>query len=509
MSNSSRIVKNTLALYGRSLIVLVVSLYTSRVILNALGVEDYGLYSVVGGVISMLGFISGTMQATYQRYFNVAMGEGREQDIRDLFRSSLTVQLLLVIVVVVLAETLGLWFLSNKLVIPEGRMPAAQILYQITIASFVISTFKAPFVAIITAYEKMGIYAVFSIVEITLKLVVVFIVMTVDYDKLILYSCLLLFTTLVDFSLYVFYCKLKISTTNIGLDWNKGALKQLFSFSIWSTISTLAYTLKGQGLDILLNLFFGTVVNAARGVSSQVLHAVNMFIQNFQTAFRPQLTQLYASGDYNAAMQLYYGATKLSYYLIFTLSLPIIIETPFILHLWLGNAVPEYAAVFTRIVLLTAFVSSFANPTSCIAYATGNIKRFSIVVSFFNLLILPVAYVFLKLGYGPSSALLVSLILTVIVQITRLMVVARITVLKMGDYMKNVVLPVSLYSLLCLAGPIALWYILTEGWLRFLLVALLSVLSSLVFAWLVGLNQIEKTFVLSKIRSIKVRASKE
>ena len=501
-SNSGRIVKNTVALYGRSLIVLAVSLYTSRVILNALGVEDYGLYNVVGGVIAMLGFLNTTMQATYQRYFNVAMGEGHEQEVKPLFQMALTVQLLLALAVVVLGETLGLWFLNNKLVIPEGRMHAAQILYQVSIVSFVISVFKAPFGSLITAYEKMSIYAVFSIIETFLKLGIVFVVMVAQCDKLILYSFLILLVTLVDFSLYVVYCNRKIPTTSIRFNWSKGTLKKMLSFSVWSTIDALAYTMKSQGLNIVLNLFFGTVVNAARGVAYQILNAVNQFIRSFQTAFRPQLTKLYASGDYTAAMRLYYGATKLSYYLIFTISLPILLETPFILHLWLGNAVPEYSVVFTRIILLTAFVSTFANPTTGIAYATGDIKKFSILVSIFNLMIVPVAYLFLKLGYGPASAMVVSLVITIVVQVIRLIVVSNMTVLKVGDYMKHVVFPVSVYSLLCVAGPVLVKYFMPSGWLRVLLVLVVTAISSLGFAWLVGLNEEERKFVSSKVKSI-------
>lgn len=501
-SNSGRILKNTVALYGRSLIVLAVSLYTSRVVLNTLGVEDYGLYNVVGGVISMLGFLNVTMQATFQRYYNVAMGEGKEHEVSTLFRTSLTVQLILALVIVVLGETVGLWFLSNKLVIPEGRMEAAHILYQVTIAAFLLTIFKGPFAALITAYERMGVYALFSIIETVLKLGIVFVVMVAPGDKLILYSLLILLIHIVDISLYVAFCIKRIPTTDIGLNWSRVYLKKMLSFSAWGTLDALAYTLKSQGINIVLNLFFGTVVNAARGVAYQVMNAVNQFIRSFQTAFRPQLTKLYASSDYDATRRLYYSATKLSYILVFTISLPILFETPFILHLWLGNIVPEYAVAFTRIILLTVFVDVFANPTTAIAYATGKIKGFSIVVSFFNLMIVPVAYLFLKNGYGPTSAMIVSLVITIIVQIVRLIVVADLTVFKVGNYLKQIVLPLIGYTILCVLMPIALKFSLDKGWLRFVLVLLVSVVSSVGFAWLVALNKNEKQFAMSKIKRI-------
>lgn len=507
-SSSGRIIKNTVALYGRSLIVLAVSLYTSRVIINALGVEDYGLYNVVGGVIAMLGFLNTTMSATYQRYFNVAMGEGREQDIKILFGASLTVQFLISLVIVVLGETLGLWFLCNKLVIPEGRMGAAQVLYQVTIVSFIISVFKAPFVALITAYEKMSIYAVFAILESILKLAIAIIIQYVSGDKLICYSFLMLLITFVDLFLHFIYCKKKIPTTIVRFNWDKGILKNMFSFSTWSTLGAFSYTLKSQGLNIVLNLFFGTVVNAARGVATQILHAVNQFITSFQTAFRPQLTKLYASGDYNAAMKLYYGATKLSYYLIFTLSLPILLETDFILRIWLGDNVPEYATVFTQLILLTAFVSVFANPTSCIAHATGNIKVFSIITSSVTLLIVPAAYLFLKLGYGPASAMIVSLVITIVVQLIRLVIVSHITVLKVGDYLLRVVLPIAIYTTLCIIAPLYIKNTMDEGWLRLLVVIFVSIVFSLGLAWLVGLNKVEKDFVMAKINKLFKKGKK-
>lgn len=502
-SNSSRIAKNTLALYGRSLIILAVSLYTSRVILSVLGVQDYGLYNVVGGVISMLGFLNHTMQATFQRYFNVAMGKGNEDEVKTLFRTSLSVQLLLALVVVVLGETIGLWFLSNKLVIPEGRMDAAQVLYQITIVSFVLSVFKSPFGALIIANEKMGVYALFSVLETLLKLVIVYALLVTPGDKLIIYSLLNLLITITDFLLYVFFCKKKIPATSAHFSWEKKKLRGMLSFSTWATMDMLAYTLKGQGLNIVLNLFFGTVVNAARGIAAQIMNAVNQFISSFQMAFRPQLTKLYSSGDYEAALRLYHSATKLSFFLIYTISLPILLETPQILHIWLGNNVPEYTVIFTRLILLTAFVSAFANPTSCIVYAAGNIKVFNIVVSTVNLMIVPVAYLFLKLGFGPASAMAVSLVITILVQFIRLIIASKITEIRMWDYTKSVVFPVVVYSALCIVAPLAIKHALSSGWLRLIVVVAISVVSSLGFAWLVGLNKIERKFVLSKIQGIK------
>ena len=416
-SNSTRIAKNTFFLYIRSFFVLLISLYTSRIVLRELGVEDFGIYNVVGGVIGMISFLNSSMASTYQRYFNFEMGKKNEKGLADLFKSSITVQLIYAAIIVIIAETIGVWFLNTQLVISPDRMIAAQWVYQISILSFVITVFQAPFTALIISNEKMNIFAIVSILDAVLKLLIVFMLPYFDYDKLIIYSFLLILITLLNFLIYIFVCKRKFSTCVISFNWNRENLKSLFSFGSWTMIDSLSQALKSQGLNILLNIFFGSVVNAARGIAYQVLNAINQFVQNFQTSFRPQLTKSYAEGDLDYMYKLYYSSTKISFFLLWCLSLPIIIETPAILGLWLGDNVPEYTIVFTRIILLTALVSAYANPTSGIAYATGKIKTFNILVSGLNLLIVPIAYLFLKLGFGPESAMIVSLIMSVIVQI--------------------------------------------------------------------------------------------
>ena len=505
MSNSSRIAKNTLYLYFRSLFVLFISLYTSRVILRTLGVVDFGIYNVVGGVIGMLAFLNSNMQATYQRFFNVEMGKGNMAEVKSLFLSALTTQSILAIVIVVLAETIGLWFVENNLVIPTERMNAAFWVYQSAVLSFLISIICAPFGAAITSFERMGAFAVISMIDAVLKLGIVLLLEYIPYDQLISYAFLLLSISFLNCLFYISYCKRHIPSISIGWNWNRDNLRSMFSFSGWSLIGLLAQTLKTQGINIVLNLFFGPVVNAACGVSYQVLNAVNQFIQSFQTSFRPQLTKSYASGDYDYMKHLYYSSTKISYYLIFTLSLPIILETPYLLHLWLGNHVPDNTIVFTRLVLLTAFVSAFANPTSCIAYATGRIKWFSIVVSGLNLMIVPIAYLVLCVGYGPVSAFVVSLVMTVLVQVVRIIVTSKLTVITLSDYFFQVVLPAVTYSLLTPWMAYAFVKTMPLGMIRLILTCILSLVSSLLFAWFVGLNRQEKQLALSKLKFLHVR----
>ncbi|MBR6641116.1 MAG: hypothetical protein IKL08_02855 [Clostridia bacterium] len=284
-SNSTRIAKNTFFLYIRSFFVLLISLYTSRVVLRELGVEDFGIYNVVGGVIGMISFLNSSMASTYQRYFNFEMGKKNEKGLADLFKSSITVQLIYAAIIVVIAESVGLWFLNTQLVISPNRMVAAQWVYQISILSFVIIVFQAPFTALIISNEKMNIFAIVSILDAVLKLLIVFMLPYINHDKLITYSFLLITITLLNFLIYIIVCKRKFSSCVISLNWNKENLKSLFVFGSWTIVDSLSQALKSQGLNILLNMFFGSVVNAARGIAYQVLSAVNQFVTNFKHLF--------------------------------------------------------------------------------------------------------------------------------------------------------------------------------------------------------------------------------
>ena len=501
-SNSTRIAKNTFFLYIRSFLILIISLYTSRVVLKALGVEDYGIYNVVGGVISMLSFLNTSMSATYQRYFNYEMGRKNEKSLSNLFKSSITVQIIYAIVIIAIAETLGLWFLNTKLIISPDRMVAAQWVYHISIISFVIVVFQAPFTALIISNEKMNIFAIVSIFDAILKLLIVFLLPYINYDKLIVYALLLISITFLNLIMYIVVCKRKFSTCKISLNLNKENLKSLLSFGGWGMIGSLAYTLKSQGINLLLNIFFGPVVNAARGIAYQVLHAVDMFAHNFQTSFRPQLTKSYAEGDLSYMYKLYYSATKISFYMLWCLSLPIIIEAPKILSLWLGDNVPEYTVIFTRIILLTALVSAYANPTSAIAYATGKIKIFTIWVSGLNLLIVPIAYLFLKLGYAPQSAMIVSLMMTVLVQVVRLLIIRKIIPFSIKTYTKKVFIPTLIVFTLSPIIPCICKYNFPDTYISTFAICIISIISVGIITWLIGLDSNEKDLLVSKIKIV-------
>ena len=507
MSTTSRIATNTVFLYLRSFLVLMITLYTSRKVLEILGVVDYGIYNVVGGVVGMMSFLNTSMASSYQRFFNYEMGRNNNAKLADLFKSSLTVQLLYVVLTILVAETLGLFLLEHKLVISPERIDAARLVYHISILSFALTMFHTPFIALIISYERMGIFAYISILEAVLKLAIVYCLNLFDFDKLVLYSLLGLGVIFSNTIIYALVCKHKFSVCELKLNWDKNKLKELANFGGWGMMGSLAITLKNQGMTILLNMFFGTVVNAAQGIANQVMNAVNQFVTNFQTSFRPQIIQLYASGEMDSMYKLYYAATKISFYLIWCISLPIMLNISTILSLWLGkNNVPEYTGIFTIITLLITTISAYANPTSCIAYATGRIKWFTIVVSGLNMLILPVSYIVLRMGAAPQYALVISLIMTIMVQVVRLFVLRRLEQsFSISKYFIKVVLPTIVVAVISTILPLTIKLYVEESTSMALLVAAIAILSVLFSIILLGLTKEERYMLQSKVRQFIYR----
>lgn len=505
MSNSSRIAKNTLFLYLRSIVILFISLYTSRIILQALGVEDYGIYNVVGGVISMIGFLNASLTNTYQRYYNYEMGRKNIPAVMEYFYSALGAQFLMALGIFLVAETIGIWFINTQLTIPIERMFAANCVYQVSVLSLLLVMFQAPYGALIISYEKMSVFAYISIFDAVLKLLIVFVLLYLEGDRLIWYSLFLLGIGVMNLFLYVIYCKKYFYIGKLRISWDKSRIKSMFGFAGWNVVDSLASTFKSNGLNMLLNIFCGPVVNAAYGLSHSVMSAVSQFVTSFQMAFRPQLTQLYAANEFTAMYKLLYSATKLSYFLMLLLSLPIIFETPTILRIWLGDNVPEHTVAFVRIVLVISWVSSFANPASCIAQATGQVKRFVLSVSTITIMILPVAWIVLKEGTKPEAALLVSLTMLIMAQVSRLITLKRLLPFSIWNYMKKVVAPCIAVFLFSITIPLLITHVMEQTFVRLLIVCVLSVVWTCLTVWFWGMNVEEKELVKKRVFARRFR----
>lgn len=505
LANNKRIAKNTLMLYIRMLFTMGVSLFTSRVILQTLGVEDYGVYSVVGGIVSMFTFLNGGMVSATQRYLTFEIGRGNNQRLSKVFSTSLQIHALIALLVVLLSETIGLWFLYDQMVIPDDRLTAAFWVFQSSVIGCVVSIMSVPYNADIVAHEKMSAFAYISIVEISLKLLIVYLLYVSPFDKLIVYAALLLSVQILIRWIYARYCNKHFSESHYQHSIDKLLFKEMFSFAGWSFWGNLASVLYTQGLNMMLNVFFGPIVNAARGIAVQVQSAVTQFVSNFQVALNPQITKTYASGELDKMHSLMFRSARFSFMLLFCLSLPIIIETNYILTLWLG-VVPENTVIFTRIIIAISLIYTIANPCVIANQATGKVKVYQAVVGGLLLLILPISYIVLKMGAPAYSVFIVHFCVESVAQFARMYMLRNMIDLALLSYVKNIYLPIMGVVLLSLVLPMLVYNNMQEGIIRLLAVGITCVVSVAITSLFIGMTRNERTFLIDKsLRVLKIR----
>ena len=499
-NNNKQIAKNTLLLYFRMFFIMAVTLYTSRVVLKTLGVEDFGIYNVVGGIVAMMGILNGAMSVSTQRYLTFELGKGDMVRLKQVFSTCFLIYLLLSGIFLVLAETIGLWFLNNKLVIPEERMVAANWVYQFSIISCINTLMANPYNAVLIAREKMNIYAYISIVEVILKLVIVYLLLIIPFDRLVVYGGLFLCMSIIVTMIYRIYCIRHYEESRFQFYWDKPLFMQLMSYSGWNLFGSLSGLVKGQGLNILLNMFFSPAVNASRGIAYQINNAITQFFTNFYTAVRPQITKYYAQNDLENMFKLVFRSSKFSFYLIFLLSLPIIIEAPYIIQLWLGQ-LPDYVVPFTRMIVLISAIDSMASPLMTTCHATGKIKLYQSVVGTLIICNVPISYCLLKfLDCSPNAVFAVSLFLSTIALFLRIWIVKHlISSFPVWGYIKDVLCLSVGIALLSAILPTALHLVLSTSFLSCCIVVAASVLSTLGFIYILGLTHGEKKVIKEMI----------
>lgn len=424
-----------------------VSLFTSRIILNTLGVEDFGTYNLVGGIVVMFSFINTAMLGATQRFLNFEMAKNSDEAVNKVFCVSMNAHILIILVIIFLSETLGLWFLNYKLNIPGDRMFASNIVYQFSLLAFCFNILKVPYNASVIAYEKMSFYAWISIVEVILKAIIVYLLLLFDYDKLILYSILVFAVSILIFLAYRYFCRRLFTSCKYRFVNDKTLFKELVSFSSWSMFGNLALIGSNQGVYMILNIFLGVAINAAMAIAAQVNMAVFSFVSNFQMAFNPQIIKTFASNDIKAHEKLVFQASKFSYYLLLILVIPILFNTAYILQLWL-KIVPEYAVEFTQLMLVFSLIDALAGPFWVSMYATGKIKKYQIGVSLILFLNLPIAYLLLNQGYSPVYVIIAKIILNFILFMFRLILIQRHIKFSLIEIIKKVYLQVILVSAL-------------------------------------------------------------
>lgn len=485
-------------LYIRMLLVMLVALYTSRITLNVLGFEDYGIYNVVGGVIVMLSFLNAAMVQATQRHLAYELGLKEKGNISQIFSTSLQVHGTIAIGIIIVAETLGLWFLNTQMTIPEGKMGAANLVYQISIINFALSVFFAPFNASIIAHEKMAIYAYVGIIEVVLKLLVSVSLIWIPFDKLQLYAVLILAVHVIVAGIYFVYCQRHYEECRFKLMWDKRKYIGMFSFGGWNIFGSCAWIGRSQGMNLILNMFFGPVINAAYGIANQVNVALNGFVQNFMTALNPQLVKSYASNDFDNFNRLLDQGCKFSFLLFFLLAAPILFVTEPLLTFWLKN-VPDYSVIFTRLIVIITLIDSYTYAIGGAVQATGKIKMYQIVVGLTILLCVPVGWVALKMGYPPYSVFIVVVVSYLFTMTERLLIMKKVVPsFSVRRFILNVFQPTLLTAVSTWIVCQGLSYIQPN--LNFILLGAESFFAVCLLTYFIGLTSKERKLVTQNIK---------
>lgn len=474
-----------------------IALYTSRVVLNTLGVEDYGIYNVVGGLVSMFGLLNGSMSSATQRYITFELGKGNVESLRKVFSISLQIHALIAVLTVLLIESVGLWFLYNKMTILPERMTAAFWVLQASAITFVFSIMSVPYNADIVAHERMSAFAYISILEAVLKLGIVFILVAFPFDKLIVYAILLAVVQLSIQLCYMLYCRKHFEESKYlhVKDWQM--FREMTSFAGWNMFGGLSSISFNQGISMLLNVFFGPVVNAARAVATQVQAAIQMFITNFQMALNPQIVKTYAKGEFEAMHTLMYRSSRFSFFLMYLISLPVLLEAPLILQLWL-KTVPDNTVIFLRIIICITLLYTIINPILVANNATGKVRTYYIVCGCMMISILPISYVVLRMGFPAYSVFVVHFVVEFITQIVRLFMVRGRLQLPIRKYVKNVYLPIIWVITASTIIPLGVYCSVQGEAFRFIAVCITSVLSVGICSFLIGLSKSERDFFVAK-----------
>ncbi|MGL5704673.1 MAG: oligosaccharide flippase family protein [Tannerellaceae bacterium] len=468
-ANTKRIAKNTGLLYIRTLLTMFVSLYTSRVVLNTLGVEDFGIYNVVGGIVVMFSFLNSAMSSATQRYFSFELGQGNTDQLKKLFSITVNIHFLIAIVITILAETIGLWFLNTKLNIPADKMYEANWVFQFSIATFFLTVISVPYNAAIISHERMGVYAYVSIIEVLGKLVIVYILLLTKNERLIWYAGMLFGIALCVRVFYGIYCSRKFSECRFIWVNDKSKSIELIHYAGWNLFTNLSWVIYSQGISFFLNIFFGLSLNATNGIGNQVSSAISSFVANFQTAINPQIVKSYASGDLLFMRNLILQGSKLSFFLLLIVALPVIYNIDFILKIWLEN-VPDYTSIFTILILANSLIKSLSVTLATSVQATGRIKMYQLTTGIFLMTNIPVSYIFLNIGFPPQIVLYVMIVISCMSLFTELVIASKLNVINLKIYLYKVVFRV---SVVCLFSFILLRYLLliveVEGIIGFVL----------------------------------------
>lgn len=504
-SNNKRIAKNTFFLYVRSFAIMFIKIYTVRVVLLALGAENYGIYNVVGGIVVMFTFLNKVLATASQRFFAFELGRNNQERLKQVFNITQILYVLLIIIIVIGTESVGLWFLHNKAVIPLDRMYAANWVFQFSVLSFSITLFSTPYLAIIIAHERMNVYAYVGILDAVLLLLLALSLRFLSFtmDILIVYGLMKLFLSIIIHGIYIGYALKKYRETHFCFYWEPTLAKEILSYSGWNVFGSMAGIARSQGINMLLNVFFNPAVNAARGVAYQVHNAISHFAHSFYTAVRPQITKNYAKGDMSATLSLVFSSSKYNYYLLLFVAAPIMIFAAPILELWL-DVVPEHTLMFTELVIIVTMIDSMSYPLMTLAQATGKVALYQSVVGSLILLNLPISYYFLKHGYPPEVTMVVSVCVSTLALFARFLILRHIVGFPIRKFAAKILLPITLPTVLCYGLVYLLSITLlpkSESTLFLIMKLVVSVLITICVIVFTGLTKKERNMLFNMVQS--------
>ena len=498
INDNQRIAKNTIMLYIRMIVLMLIGLITSRVILQALGVVDYGINSVIAGFLSMFGIITSSMSSAISRFITVELGRGQLERLKLVFSTSITVQLFMGILIVVLIETFGMWFVTTQMQIPDGREVAAQwCLHCATLATF-ISLMNIPFNSAIVAHEKMSAFAYMTILDAILKLSICYVIYISPIDKLVTYAILSVCVSIITTFIYWIYCLRKFEEISISFLFDKVLFKEMWGFAGWNLFAQTAWILNTQGINMLMNIFFGVVVNAARGVAVQVNGIIQNFVNNFMMALNPQITKSYAAGDKDTAFRLACRGCRFSFYIMYFLALPIMIESHQILELWLGTP-PEQADVFVVWTILSTLATLLGNTMVTLQMAHGDIRKYQLWITAFGCIPFPLTWIVFKMGGSAIVAYYIYVVVYWGLIFVRYYLVHDKTGISANMYLGGVVAKTHIVAVIAAILPVCVYFQMPETVLRLLLVGIVSVFSSTIVIYTLGVDQAERKFIQDKI----------
>lgn len=500
LTNNKRIAKNAIFLYSRLILTMLISLYTTRVVLNVLGVVDYGIYNVVCGFVAMFSFLNTTMSNGIQRFYNYEAGKNGIEAVTKVYQTAILIQFLLILLILLVIEPFGIWYINNVMVIPEDRIFAANWVFQFSLFSLIFLVLQVPFSAAVMAHEKMDYYATVGILDAFLKLGIVLVLPYINADSLIIYGLLVFLVSVLNFLLYSIYSLKKFKELKLAKVYHKDLFINIFKFTGWNLIELFAWTTQGQGVNMVMNLFCGPVANAAQGIASNISSAVNSLCSNLSVAFRPQLVQSYAVGNYKRTTNMMFTMSKVMFIMMIMIVLPLSFEMNFVLEIWLGNVIPQYTYQFAILVLFSMLPRNMTMALSQVVHASGKMKNYQLGSAIIILLALPISYLLLKLGYSPVCIYVSNIFIFILLWIVDIYLLKKVFEFSIKIYFKIVALPCFLTMLISSVFPYIVYKLMNDGVLRFVSILVVTIIAVLIISYFVLLNNKEKELIIAILK---------